>query len=1335
MTAVESPDRDGIAVAIVSYRTAGMVIDAVPALLAELERLEGAHHHVYLVDNASPGADAQSLAAAIEARGWRDRVTLIASPVNGGFAAGNNLAFRAIRGATASGTRPAPEAVLLHNPDARVEPGALAAMQRLMHAVPRAGFIGPRLTHPDGSSWPGAFRFPSAGSEIAASLGFGPLVRRFPTVIEGLVAPSRVDWVTGTATLIRGEAWEALGDMDEGYFLYYEEVDYQRRGADLGWEAWHLPEARFAHEAGSATGITDGQARAGRTPAYRFEAWARYFSRNYGALAARAIAAARIAAMALGGLQRRLRGRRPDFDATFIGDFARHVLFARLAPPPASRLAWAQSAEGGHAGTGVRAPSLGAAEPDDGASDAFRAAEARFAVPPVAERGRRNDNPPGLSFWALVAEDFRTHERKILEQGFWAVFTSRFGNWRMDQPKLVRAPATLLYLLMFKLVEVFGGISLWYTVKLGRRVRIWHHGGIVLGCRAIGNDVQIRQNTTIGVGQTGRNAALPIIGNRVDIGAGAVIGGAVYVGDDAKIGGNALVMTDIPEGATVMGNPAQVVARAKPAAAEASADASTVPTAAPGQAVATTAPLGHPFEATDPELADETPMLATVRQMGRIALLGSANLDYLAMSFEEAARRIGLAVEPVVPPFGTARMALLDEDSDLRTRMAEGTAASLVAERAEEVLGDLLANPLALPAAERDAAVVAALEPLLGLVESAREALTGPILVLRLARFSRSPLGLADTALGPEGTPLGATDLVARANAMLEAAVADMADVHLIDTDALIAEVGLDAAAPAGFWHMGRVPFGEAFAARLARRALGALLALRGQTVRLLVLDLDDTLWGGVIGEEGIEGVALGGSYPGTAYQTFQATIRALATRGIALAIASKNDEDVAMRMVTEHPEMVLTPDDFVAHRIDWNEKSQNVAAMLDELGLGEASMMFIDDNAVERAKMRKNLPAAIVPEFPKAPEALAGWLLDNPFLETLTLTASDLKRTAQYRVRGRVNAGRRNFESVEDFYRDLGMKLRFEPFGEMTRQRVLQLLVKTNQFNTTTRRHDAAAVERILAEGGEVYAVGYEDRHAAPELMGVLALRPDAAMAAAYAEEPTVTAGSEDGALWVDSFVLSCRVLGRTVEHAIAAWASARAAALGAPVLLAPVIETPRNTPCRGVFAASGFARVDIADAGEGGLYRRDLAADGPAPMPAYFEIEGPEAAPAALPFSLTPTAAAAAVRSGDCRRDGAQAPAPTASPSEGAASAPPPSADPALDGLFRRIFRLGPDEPLEEASMESVARWDSLGHLKLAMEIERRLAIRIPGEVLGDIRTYPALAAAVAAERARAA
>ena len=177
-------------------------------------------------------------------------------------------------------------------------------------------------------------------------------------------------------------------------------------------------------------------------------------------------------------------------------------------------------------------------------------------------RGDRNLNPPGLGFFALLREDLRTHEGNPFEQGFWAVAAHRFGNARMGvKPKLIRAPLTLLHRVLSKWVEWTCGISLPYTVVLGRRVRIWHHGGMVLHARAIGDDVQIRQNTTFGVARSDRLHDLPTIGDRVDIGCGACLLGNIHLGDDSKVGANAVVLTDVPEGATAVGVPARILPR------------------------------------------------------------------------------------------------------------------------------------------------------------------------------------------------------------------------------------------------------------------------------------------------------------------------------------------------------------------------------------------------------------------------------------------------------------------------------------------------------------------------------------------------------------------------------------------------------------------------------------------------------------------------------------------------------------------------------------------------------------------------------------------------------
>ena len=328
--------RGRLVVIIVNYGTSRLVLQALPALLDQCAALD--RFQVFIVDNASPGDDGTALADGLQA-GFapavsRGEVVLLRSPVNGGFAAGNNLAFARVRALDWT-----PDALLLLNPDAEVRPGAIAELLRVLRAEPKAGFVGPRLENTDGTSWVAAFNFPSMGGEVFNALGIDLLARHFRPTIPDSDTPVRADWITGTAALIRNETFEALGDMDDGYFLYYEEVDYMRQGARLGWQSWHAPDARVRHVAGAATGIVNQKVSEGRMPAYWFQAWARYFAKNHGPLYARVTAALRLVALVLGNLQRGLRGRGVPRPRRYLRDFAAATLFARLSPPPASALA------------------------------------------------------------------------------------------------------------------------------------------------------------------------------------------------------------------------------------------------------------------------------------------------------------------------------------------------------------------------------------------------------------------------------------------------------------------------------------------------------------------------------------------------------------------------------------------------------------------------------------------------------------------------------------------------------------------------------------------------------------------------------------------------------------------------------------------------------------------------------------------------------------------------------------------------------------------------------------------------------------------------------------
>lgn len=183
--------------------------------------------------------------------------------------------------------------------------------------------------------------------------------------------------------------------------------------------------------------------------------------------------------------------------------------------------------------------------------------------------GDQNHNPGSIGLWELIAEDFRTHDRDLLEVGFWAVATHRIGNWRMGiRHVLLRAPMTLIYRMMHRFIVLAFGVDVPYNMLLGRRVRIWHHGGIFLGARAIGDDVHLRHNVTIGVLHRDEEDAKPVIGDRVDIGPGVAILGATTVGDDVTIGANSVVVRDVPAGSTVFGVPARPVKLKSPGRAQ-----------------------------------------------------------------------------------------------------------------------------------------------------------------------------------------------------------------------------------------------------------------------------------------------------------------------------------------------------------------------------------------------------------------------------------------------------------------------------------------------------------------------------------------------------------------------------------------------------------------------------------------------------------------------------------------------------------------------------------------------------------------------------------------------
>ena len=320
--------KPSVLIAIVNYRTGGLVVDCLVSLASEIRANPGTR--VVVVDNASGDNSCQRIASAIRQRGWSSWAKLVVSPVNGGFADGNN---RAIAADLSSGG--SPDFVWLLNPDTRVRPGALRILTDFMRDHPRAGIVGTLLEERDGAPWPYAFRFPSLLGEFERGAHLGPvsrLLRNYAVPLRMGAQPSQVDWVSGASMMIRAPLFDAIGMMDSCYFLYYEETDLCLQASRAGWECWYVPDARVLHIAGQSTGITGSQAIVRRMPSYWFESRRHYFVKNHGRLYAIAADILWMAAHVTWRVRRRLQALADPDPQSLLTDFLRHSALLKGAP-------------------------------------------------------------------------------------------------------------------------------------------------------------------------------------------------------------------------------------------------------------------------------------------------------------------------------------------------------------------------------------------------------------------------------------------------------------------------------------------------------------------------------------------------------------------------------------------------------------------------------------------------------------------------------------------------------------------------------------------------------------------------------------------------------------------------------------------------------------------------------------------------------------------------------------------------------------------------------------------------------------------------------------------
>jgi FkbH-like protein len=434
----------------------------------------------------------------------------------------------------------------------------------------------------------------------------------------------------------------------------------------------------------------------------------------------------------------------------------------------------------------------------------------------------------------------------------------------------------------------------------------------------------------------------------------------------------------------------------------------------------------------------------------------------------------------------------------------------------------------------------------------------------------------------PDATPFGhlalrlpgsRPNLVRELNARLAAAAGS--SVLLVDCDRLASRIGKAVWLDPRLWHAMRQPFSYAALPLLARETAAVLAADVGLGARCLVLDLDNTLWGGIVGEEGPLGVTVGTGPDGEAFAAFQQYLHDLTRRGLLLAIASKNDAAAARSPFLENPAMRLRLDDFAAFVADWRRKPEQLVEIAKALDLGLDSLVFADDNPAEVAEVAAALPAVDTIALDVPSSELVRTLSASLRFELPALTAEDEARRSSYRGRAAAAELQASAASLEDFWRSLEMVARVRDVDEGSLERAAQLTQKTNQFNLTLRRRTLDEVRALVAREDSICkTLELDDRFAQHGIVGlVLALPEDAET------------------LLLDTLLMSCRVIGRTAEAHLLSHVSRDAIAAGLTRLRGIYVEGPRNELVADLYPKLGFMPV----AGEDRTWDYDLSAHGP--------------------------------------------------------------------------------------------------------------------------------------------
>jgi FkbH-like protein len=558
----------------------------------------------------------------------------------------------------------------------------------------------------------------------------------------------------------------------------------------------------------------------------------------------------------------------------------------------------------------------------------------------------------------------------------------------------------------------------------------------------------------------------------------------------------------------------------------------------------------------------------------KLAVLSNSTIDLAVPALVASAVRHGVSLEVIQPSYDQVAQEAMTPDSTVNAAKPDAVLFAL----------DYRALPLKISLGN-PAAASATVQGAVGYLQALRSGIkANSNAICIFQNFALPPetlFGSLDRTL--PGTLRNLLDCINREMASFLFGSGDI----LLDIAGLAETVGLAEWHNPQLWNMAKLAFSDEFIPLYADHVARTIAAIRGKSRKVLILDLDNTVWGGVIGDDGLEGIKIAqGDAAGEAHIAVQRLALDLRRRGIVLAVSSKNTDAVARVPFEQHPEMLLKLGDIAVFQANWNDKATNIQAIAEELSLGLDAMVFLDDNPAERGLVRRLLPQVAVPELPEEPAFYARTLTAAGYFEAVAFADEDLKRAGFYQDNAKRVSLQKQVGGVDAYLASLDMTITFQPFDTTGRARIVQLINKSNQYNLTTRRYTDPEVAE--AEGDpDVFTlqVRLADIFGDNGMISVIICRP-----------------SETGAWEIDTWLMSCRVLGRKVEHMVLRAMLEHARAAGVRTLVGFYIPSDRNKLVLDHYARLGFTKVAEDDKG---ITRWELPVEGADPDSAPMKIE----------------------------------------------------------------------------------------------------------------------------------